>query len=175
MLITCPTFLILNVTQHLKKRLHIEIGSNLKITNGIGFFMTFLGQLTFLVIGILLWWNNYFPLEEKGISFGGLTNRDFYQIFILSLLVTIIGFILKNLHKYETADLEIYDNRIVIRTKQNRVELLNDKIYKLIPKRNSWNGKKRLNIKMFDLRIFKSQMNKATYLELIDLYANKLI
>ncbi|MBO3098792.1 hypothetical protein [Gelidibacter pelagius] len=159
----------------MKKKLHIEIGSDLKTINGIGFFMTFFGQIAFFVTGILLWSNNYFPLKEKEISFVGLTNSDFYLIFILSLLVTIIGFILKNLCKYETVDLEIYDNRIVFRTEQNRVELLNEKIYKLIPKTNSWNGKKRLNIKMFDLSIYKSQMNKATYSELTDLYANKFI
>ena len=159
----------------MKKKLHIEIGCDLKTINGIGFFMMFFGKLTFLVFGILLWSNNYFPLEEKGISFSGLTNKDFYLIFILSLTVAILGFILKNLHKYETTDLEIYNDRIAFNAEQKRVELLNDKIYKLIPKGNSWNGKKRLNIKTFDLRIYKSQMNKATYLELIDLYSNKFI
>lgn len=76
--------------------------------------------------------------------------------------------------KYELTDLELYDDRIVFNKGKDRIELFNEKIHKLLKRKSSWNGKKRLNIKTIGLKMYESRMNEMTYSELIDLYSEKV-
>jgi len=158
----------------LRKKLKIEIGSDLNIVNGIGFFLIIFGLLVFVVSGIVLLSGILLPLEMKVIYFVEVISKNLYLTFLSSIIVIIVGSKLVSLRKYESTDLEIYDDRIVFNKGKERIELLNEKIYKLILKKDSWNGKKRLNIKTIGIKMFESQMNKTTYLELTDFYSEKL-
>ena len=158
----------------MRKKLKIEIGSDLNIVNGIGFFLIIFGLLVFVVSGIVLLSGILLPLEMKVIYFVEVISKNLYLTFLSSIIVIIVGSKLVSLRKYESTDLEIYDDRIVFNKGKERIELLNEKIYKLILKKDSWNGKKRLNIKTIGIKMFESQMNKTTYLELTDFYSEKL-
>ncbi len=79
-----------------------------------------------------------------------------------------------SLRKYELTDVVLYEDRIVFIKGNDRIELLNQKIHKLLPKKNSWSGKKRLKIKTIGLKMYESQMNEKAYSELIDLYSEKV-
>ena len=168
------TFHSQTVTQHLKKTLQIEIGSELKTINLIGFFLTIIGILVFLITGFVLVAGTFLPPDVKVIYFVEVISRNFYLTFIFSIAAVIIGTKLMSFRKYELTDLELYDDRIVFNKGKDRIELLNEKIHKLLKRKSSWNGKKRLNIKTIGLKMYESQMNEMTYSELIDLYSEKV-
>ncbi len=158
----------------MKKTLQIEIGSELKIVNGFGFFLTILGILIFVITGIVLLAGTYLPPDVKVIYFVEVISRNFYLTFISSILAVIIGTKLMLIRKYELTELELHEDRIAFNKGNERIELLNKKIHKLLPKKKSWNGKKRLNIKTIGIKVYESQMNEMTYSELIELYADKV-
>ncbi|AEH02727.1 hypothetical protein Lacal_2889 [Lacinutrix sp. 5H-3-7-4] len=76
--------------------------------------------------------------------------------------------------KYESTELELNEDGIAFNKGDDRIELLNKKIHKFLPKKSGWNGKKRLNIKTIGLKMYESQMNEQTYSELTELYAEKV-
>lgn len=158
----------------MKKTLQIEIGSELKILNGFGFFLTILGILIFVITGIVLLAGTYLLPDVKVIYFVEVISRNFYLTFISSIAAIIIGTKLMLFRKYELTDLELYDDRIAFNKGKDRIELLNEKIHKLLKKKSSWNGKKRLNIKTIGLKMYASRMNEMAYSELINLYPEKI-
>ncbi|MFL1895105.1 hypothetical protein ACJRPK_05340 [Aquimarina sp. 2-A2] len=158
----------------MKKKLQIEIGSELRVINGIGFLLTIIGVLIFLITGIILLVGTYLPLDVKMIYYVEVISGNFYLAFLSSSLKIIIGTKLMLLRKYELTDLELYDDRMAFNKGNDRIELLNQKIHKLLPKKNSRNGKKRLNIKTIGLIMYESQMNEMAYLELTNLYSEKV-
>ena len=63
----------------MRKKLKIEIGSDLNIVNGIGFFLIIFGLLIFVVSGIVLLSGILLPLEMKVIYFVEVISKNFMR------------------------------------------------------------------------------------------------
>jgi len=152
----CALRLAATVTQHLNETLKIKIGKELPMINQIGAYISLFGILLFLITGVILFAGVYLPLEMKLIYFVEIIHRNIYLTFLSSILIFIIGSVLGELKNFYETDLKITDEGLEFYKDQEKIELPNRKIHKLIKRRNYLISDKKITIKTIGLKKIRS-------------------
>ena len=157
----------------LKKTFEIEIENELPIINKAGFFISLIGICLLLICMVIFLIGYYLPLEIKIVYYFELINDNFYIFFITTTLLALLGIKLLKKRKYEMSKLYVFDDKIVFKISQDKIELLNSKIHKLIPVKTSLKDKRKINIKTIGLKKYMVRMSDSVYSECIGLYPEK--
>ncbi len=144
------------------------------IINLIGSYISLLGVLLFLITGVILFAGVYLPLEMKLIYFVEIIHRNIYLTFFFSIILFIIGNILGELKNFYETDLKITDDGMEFYKDQEKIELPNRKIYKLIKRNNYLSSDKKITIKTIGLKKYEARVNDQNCKRLFELYPNQV-
>ena len=144
------------------------------IINLIGSYISLLGVLLFLITGVILFAGVYLPLEMKLIYFVEIIHRNIYLTFLFSIILFIIGNILGELKNFYETDLKITDDGMEFYKDQEKIELPNRKIYKLIKRNNYLSSDKKITIKTIGLKKYEARVNDQNCKRLFELYPNQV-
>ena len=150
----------------------IKIGNPFWLSK-IGMWISGIGILFFILFFAILYTGKPLPAEMKLIYYAEIMHRYVYYGFGLSIITSVVGFILSGTRKWITTDLIIDRERIEFTENGKNINLPRQKILKLIRLKSYFFKDNKVRIRTFGLKKYLIRMDDSLYNELIDVYADR--
>jgi hypothetical protein len=159
----------------LKSTFDIQIAKKLKINN-TGDQIFAIGFTFFIIFGLFVLPAKYLPLEIATIYLFEIVSKNVYIILSGSVILILIGEWLRSLRNYETAELELQTDRLVLITESSNIELKYKNIKKFKGVLGLFNGLNKISFRilMTDKNKYEIKAHSDVFDGLTDSFPDKV-
>lgn len=154
------------------KKISLEIGNRIKWINSLGLVLFGIGLLTLILTGLVIYSGTLLPLEIKVLYFFEVLSKNFYLTFLVSILISFIGYKIMTLEKYVQTELNINDKDISFVADKRKVTIRFSRITEFYEKKS--NEQKLLTIKSNRGELYNFKLTQAEFENLINNYPNEI-
>ena len=154
------------------KKIPLEIGIGIKWINLIGLILFGIGILTLIGTGLVMYSGMFLPLEIKVLYFFEVLSKNFYLTFLISIIISFIGFKIMTMEKFVRTELNINDKDLSFYTDKRNVTIRFNRITEFTEKKSK--KKKFLILKSNRGELFNFRLTQSEFENLMNSYPNEI-